>query len=48
MSGGRTPAAASHPAGGPARELTPRALLTGMTIGTVLTPTNIYSGLKIG
>ena len=30
------------------RELTWRALVTGMLIGAVLTPTNIYSGLKIG
>lgn len=30
------------------RELTPRALVTGLLIGAVLTPTNVYSGLKIG
>ncbi|MGH6867096.1 MAG: OPT/YSL family transporter [Methyloceanibacter sp.] len=30
------------------RELTPRALLTGLVLGAVLTPCNIYSGLKIG
>ena len=48
MIGGRPPAAVPHPAGAPARELTCRALITGMAIGAVLTPTNIYSGLKIG
>jgi uncharacterized oligopeptide transporter (OPT) family protein len=30
------------------RELTLRALLTGMLLGAALTPCNIYSGLKIG
>jgi uncharacterized oligopeptide transporter (OPT) family protein len=30
------------------RELTLRALLTGVVIGAVLTPCNVYSGLKIG
>ena len=30
------------------RELTLRALLTGILIGALLTPCNIYSGLKIG
>lgn len=30
------------------RELTLRALLTGLLLGAVLTPSNIYSGLKIG
>jgi uncharacterized oligopeptide transporter (OPT) family protein len=30
------------------RELTLRALLTGLLIGAVLTPCNVYSGLKIG
>jgi len=30
------------------RELTLRALLTGLIIGAVLTPCNVYSGLKIG
>jgi putative OPT family oligopeptide transporter len=30
------------------RELTLRALLTGVVIGAALTPCNIYSGLKIG
>ncbi len=30
------------------RELTLRALLTGLVIGAVLTPCNVYSGLKIG
>ncbi|RIA47743.1 OPT/YSL family transporter [Dichotomicrobium thermohalophilum] len=29
-------------------ELTLRAILTGMAIGAVLTPCNVYSGLKIG
>ncbi len=33
---------------GPRRELTLRALLTGLLLGAVLTPSNIYSGLKIG
>lgn len=33
---------------GPTRELTLRALLTGLLLGAVLTPSNIYSGLKIG
>lgn len=32
----------------PNRELTLRALLTGLLLGAVLTPSNIYSGLKIG
>jgi len=31
-----------------APELTIRAILTGMAIGAVLTPCNVYSGLKIG
>ncbi|WP_434457569.1 OPT/YSL family transporter [Stutzerimonas urumqiensis] len=30
------------------RELTLRALLTGLVLGALLTPSNIYSGLKIG
>lgn len=30
------------------REFTRRSLLTGMLIGAVLTPCNVYSGLKIG
>ncbi|MGA6099879.1 OPT family oligopeptide transporter [Stutzerimonas marianensis] len=30
------------------RELTARALVTGLLLGAVLTPSNIYSGLKIG
>ena len=30
------------------RELTLRALVTGLAIGAVLTPCNVYSGLKIG
>ena len=29
-------------------ELTIRAVVTGMLIGAVLTPCNVYSGLKIG
>lgn len=33
---------------GPSRELTLRALITGLLLGAVLTPSNIYSGLKIG
>lgn len=32
----------------PSRELTLRALLTGLLLGAFLTPSNIYSGLKIG
>ncbi|MFL9813577.1 OPT/YSL family transporter [Stutzerimonas sp. VN223-3] len=32
----------------PSRELTLRALTTGLLLGAVLTPSNIYSGLKIG
>ena len=30
------------------RELTLRALATGIAIGAALTPCNVYSGLKIG
>jgi uncharacterized oligopeptide transporter (OPT) family protein len=30
------------------RELSPRALLTGLALGAALTPCNVYSGLKIG
>jgi uncharacterized oligopeptide transporter (OPT) family protein len=30
------------------RELTPRALLTGVMLGALLAPCNVYSGLKIG
>ncbi len=30
------------------RELTLRALATGMILGAALTPSNVYSGLKIG
>ena len=30
------------------RELTPRALISGLLLGAALTPANIYSGLKIG
>lgn len=33
--------------GDPSRELTLRALLTGLLLGAVLTPPNIYAGLKI-
>jgi putative OPT family oligopeptide transporter len=29
-------------------ELTPRAVLTGMVVGAILVPCNVYSGLKIG
>ncbi|MCQ4316449.1 OPT family oligopeptide transporter [Stutzerimonas zhaodongensis] len=32
----------------PSRELTCRALITGLILGAILTPSNIYSGLKIG
>ena len=32
----------------PERELTWRALCTGMLLGAVLAPCNVYSGLKIG
>ena len=38
----------TEPAGDDTRELTLRALLTGLVIGAVLTPCNVYSGLKIG
>jgi uncharacterized oligopeptide transporter (OPT) family protein len=30
------------------RELTLRAVGTGMLLGAALTPSNVYSGLKIG
>ncbi|HEX5091949.1 MAG TPA: OPT/YSL family transporter [Burkholderiales bacterium] len=30
------------------RELSPRALATGLVLGAALTPCNVYSGLKIG
>jgi hypothetical protein len=30
------------------RELTVRALLSGVLLGALLTPCNVYSGLKIG
>jgi len=30
------------------RELTPRALVTGIVLGALLAPCNVYSGLKIG
>ena len=33
---------------GPPRELTVRAVLTGMVLGAILAPCNVYSGLKIG
>lgn len=42
------PASAAATVPAERRELTGRALVTGMLIGAVLTPTNIYSGLKIG
>ena len=32
----------------PRPELTVRAIATGMAIGAILTPCNVYSGLKIG
>ncbi len=35
-------------AGQETRELTLRAVVTGLVIGAVLTPCNVYSGLKIG
>ncbi len=38
--------APTHPSALP--ELTVRAILTGMVIGALLTPCNVYSGLKIG
>jgi len=38
--------APTHPSASP--ELTIRAVLTGMVIGALLTPCNVYSGLKIG
>ena len=41
------PHALSHPAHGQP-ECTPRALVTGILIGALLTPCNVYSGLKIG
>jgi uncharacterized oligopeptide transporter (OPT) family protein len=42
--------AASDPSSPPEsrRELTPRALMTGMVLGALLVPCNVYSGLKIG
>lgn len=50
--GGRADALSMYPdrheAVQPRRELTLRALMTGLTIGAVLTPTNVYAGLKIG
>ena len=39
---------AAEAAGGETRELTLRAVVTGLVIGAVLTPCNVYSGLKIG
>ncbi|MFP3921961.1 MAG: OPT/YSL family transporter, partial [Dichotomicrobium sp.] len=36
------------PTAPPPPELTVRAVLTGMVIGAILTPCNVYSGLKIG
>ena len=32
----------------PTRHLTLRAVLTGVVLGAILTPCNVYSGLKIG
>ncbi|MGD8880167.1 MAG: OPT/YSL family transporter, partial [Methyloceanibacter sp.] len=40
--------AARADAGPSCRELTPRALATGLILGAVLAPCNVYSGLKIG
>jgi len=43
------PTAASRRAMAPTqRELTPRALVTGLVLGALLAPCNVYSGLKIG
>lgn len=45
------PAPNAFPAASPAghvRELTARALVTGMVLGALLAPCNVYSGLKIG
>ncbi|PTU49813.1 peptide transporter, partial [Pseudomonas plecoglossicida] len=30
------------------RELSPRAVLTGVVLGVLLTPSNVYAGLRIG
>jgi len=30
------------------RELSPRAVLTGVALGILLTPSNVYAGLRIG
>ncbi|ODR98377.1 peptide transporter [Methyloceanibacter methanicus] len=43
-----TGAAAKAEAGPSQRELTPRALATGLILGALLAPCNVYSGLKIG
>ena len=40
--------AARADAGRSSQELTPRALATGLILGAVLAPCNVYSGLKIG
>jgi putative OPT family oligopeptide transporter len=40
--------AAGADAGVPQRELTARALATGLILGALLAPCNVYSGLKIG
>ncbi len=47
----RTPATAAQPrhsAPDARRELTVRALATGLVLGIALTPANVYSGLRIG
>ena len=49
ISADAAPRAAAHPA--PVvieRELSLRAVLTGVLLGVVLTPSNVYAGLKIG
>lgn len=43
-----TAGSAAEGAGPTQRELTPRALATGLILGALLAPCNVYSGLKIG
>ena len=43
-----TAGSAAKGAGSSQRELTPRALATGLILGALLAPCNVYSGLKIG
>src|SRR3546814_9837073 len=45
--GGRLHSARVSRSPTPAPELTVRAILTGMLLGALLTPCNVYSGLKI-